>query len=120
MFKPCNNKIIRQSGIYYLTLPHKEKQKVCKFFVEPESDPALLGKPDIQTLGVITINCETIGRQLASDDNADKRRRKCQYERVVQTGGRKPESCQNQRHDFDVQHYAVQTMLLSQALFLVQ
>ena len=53
---------------------HKEKQKVCEFFV-PRSGQALLCMPYIETLGVLTTNCESIGRQLASDNNAEKRKR---------------------------------------------
>ena len=43
----------------------------------PGSSSALLGIPDIKALNVLTINYETIGRQLASDDNADKRKTNC-------------------------------------------
>ena len=50
----------------------------------PGSSPALLGMPDIETLSVLTINDKTIGRQLVSGDNADKRQRNCQCERAIQ------------------------------------
>ena len=50
---------------------HK-KPKVCGFFAERGSGPTLLGMPDIQTLGVITIDNKTIGRQLTLGYNADK------------------------------------------------
>ena len=56
---------------------------MCKFFVVPGSSPALLGMPYIETPGVLTINCKTMGRQLTSDDNANKRNRNWQYERAV-------------------------------------
>ena len=62
----------------YLTLKHKEKQKVCRFFVVPQNSPALLDMPDTETLGVLTIADKIIGRQVASCDNADKRQRNCQ------------------------------------------
>ena len=39
----------------------------------PGSSPALLAMPDIETLGVLTINDNTLGGQLALGDNADKR-----------------------------------------------
>ena len=74
---------------------YKEKQKICKFFVVPVSGPALLGMPDVDNWGVLTINCKRIGRQLASHDNAHTRKRNCQYERAVQTEGRMPEGCIN-------------------------
>ena len=48
--------MIRQLGICYIALRHKEKQKICKFFVVPGSGPALFGMPDIDKLGVLTIN----------------------------------------------------------------
>ena len=72
---------------------HKEKQKICKLLVVPGSSPALLSMPDIDNLHVLTINYETINRQLVSYDNADNRKRKSQYERAVQTEGGMPESC---------------------------
>ena len=37
------------------------------------------------------------------DDTPDKRQRNCQSERAVQTDGRKPDSCTNNRQEFDVQ-----------------
>ena len=92
----------------------------------PGSSPALLGKQDIETLGVLTINDKTIGRQLASGDSADKRQRNYQCERAVETEGvklesyaynmqgvdaqkavkaegGKPESCTNKKQDANVQ-----------------
>ena len=54
--------------------------------------PALLGMSDIETLGMLTINDKTIGRQLAPGDNVEKRQRNCQHERAIQTEGRKLES----------------------------
>ena len=76
--------------------------------------------PDIVFLGVLTIKYEAIGRQLASDDNADKGKIICQFERAVQTEGGKPESCKNKRQDVDVQNNAMQTMKLSKVLFPIQ
>ena len=77
----------------------KKNKRYVKFFVVLRSGPALLGMPDIDTLGVVTIKCEAIGRQVASDDNADRRKRNCQYERAVQTEGGKPETWINKRQD---------------------
>ena len=54
-------------------------------FVVPGSGQASLGMPDIDNLSLMTVNYETIGRQLAADDNADKRSSSIE--------GRKPESC---------------------------
>ena len=82
---------------------HKEKQKISKFFVVPGSGPSLLGMPDIDNLGVLTMNYETIARQLTLD-NADNRKSNCQFERTVQTEGRMPESCTNKRQDAETQN----------------
>ena len=49
------------------------------------------------------INYKAIGGHSASDKNADKRKRNCQYERAVQREGMKSESCTNKRQDVDVQ-----------------
>ena len=45
----------------------------------------MLGIPDIDSLGVLTINCENIGRQVASDQNTDNSKRNCQCKREIQT-----------------------------------
>ena len=58
----------------------------------PGNGPALLGMPEINNLGVLTIIFETIIRQSASDDNANSGKGNCHYERAVQVGGRVPES----------------------------
>ena len=57
----------------------------------------------IETLGVPTINDKTIGRQLASGDDVDKRQRNCQCERAAQTEGGKLESYADNRQDVDAQ-----------------
>ena len=67
------------------------------------SSPVLLGIPGIETLGVLTISYEKIGRQLKPDNNPDKRQRNCQSERAVQIEGRKPESCTSNKQDVDTQ-----------------
>ena len=71
-----------------------------KCFVVPGSGTALLGTADIDTLGILTINRETIGRQLTPGDNPDKWQRNCQSERAE---GGKLESCTNNRQDVDAQ-----------------
>ena len=35
--------------------------KVCSFFIVPRNGQALLGMPDIKTLGILTSNNNTIG-----------------------------------------------------------
>ena len=80
--------------------------KVCKFlnfFVVPGSSQVLLIMPFIETLGVLTMIYNTIGRQLASDNKANKRQRNCQYERAVQTEGWKLERCAYDRQIVDAQ-----------------
>ena len=54
-----------------LKLIHNERQKICKFFVVPDSGTAVLGMPDIDKLGIISFNCETMHGQVAADDSAD-------------------------------------------------
>ena len=58
---------------------------------------------DTETLGVLTIDYEIIGRQLTPYDNPDKRQGNYQSERAVQTDGRKPESCTNNRWNVEAQ-----------------
>ena len=53
--KTYNNATVRQLGTCYLTLMHKEKQKVCKAFIVPGSGMALLGMLNVETLGVLII-----------------------------------------------------------------
>ena len=81
---------------------HKEKVKDCKVFLVQGSDPAVLGMPDIDNLGIPTINCETIGRQEASDKKTDNSKRNCQYERPNQTESVKFENYENKRQDAKV------------------
>ena len=65
--------------------------------------------PDIETLGVLMIDDKTIGRQLISIHNADKRQRNCQCEGAVQTEDVKLESHVDNRQDVGVQE-AVQAI----------
>ena len=60
---------------------HKGKQKLSRFFVVHRTGPALLGMPDIETLGVLTKDDKTLDRKLALGDNADKGQRNCQCEK---------------------------------------
>ena len=115
-----NNTTSRQIRTCYLTLIHKKKQMVCKVFVVPESGPALLSIPDKETLGVLTIKYETIGRQLTQEDNPDKRQRNCQSERAVQTEVGKPESCTNKSRMLMYKNSAMLTIHLIQVLLLLQ
>ena len=52
---------------------------------------------------MLTITDKTIDRKLALGDNVDKRQRNCQWERAVQTEGRKLGSCTNNRQVVDAQ-----------------
>ena len=63
----------------------------------------MLGMPDIDNLGVLTRNYDTIGRQAASDNNTKNRKRNCHHERAVQTEGRKFECYENKRQDAEEQ-----------------
>ena len=80
---------------------HNEKPNVHGLFVVPESSPALLGMPDIETLGVLTIDDKTIDRKLAC-----KRQRNFQCERAVQTEGGKLVNYADNRQDIDIQRAA--------------
>ena len=77
MLSQTKNKIAKNTyktrrwlGTCYLTLTHKKKKIVSCFVVQGGSS-AVLGMPDIDSLGVLTINCEKIGRQAASDENTE-------------------------------------------------
>ena len=61
------------------------------------SSSAVLGMWDIDNECVLTINCETIGRQVASDENTDNSKRYCWHERAIQTKDEKFESHENKR-----------------------
>ena len=39
---------------------HKDKQKPCRFFVVPGESPALLGMMDVETLELVSVNCNMI------------------------------------------------------------
>ena len=60
---------------------------MCKFFVVPGNEQALLGMPEIDTLNIININCNTIDTH--GTDSCDK----CSTSTTI---------CQNSRH---VHHY---------------
>ena len=59
--------------------------------------------PDTDNLGVLTIKCETIGRQVALDENTDSSKRHSQHQRTIQTEGGKFESYENKRQDAEEQ-----------------
>ena len=44
-------------------IEHKNKQKMCNFYVVPWNRQALVGMPDIDTLNITNINCNTIDTQ---------------------------------------------------------
>ena len=48
-----------------------KKKKVVSFFVAQNGSPAVLGRQDIDKLGLISINCDTTHRQVAEDDSID-------------------------------------------------
>ena len=58
---------------------------------------------DIGNLCILTINCETIGKQAASDENKDNSKRNCQCKTVIQIEGGKFESYENKRQDAEAQ-----------------
>ena len=51
-------------------IEHNNKCKICNFFVVPGNGQAFLGVPDIETLDILTINCNRIDTQEV--DRADK------------------------------------------------
>ena len=48
---------IEQLGVCAVKFRHKIKFPKCRFPVVPGDGPALLGKPDIEVLGVLKITC---------------------------------------------------------------
>ena len=43
-----------------MKIENNNKFKICSFFVVPGNGKALLGMPDIETLGTLTITCNTM------------------------------------------------------------
>ena len=68
--KTYNRTIITQLGVCEVKIEHNNKQRMCKFFVIPGNGQTLLGMPDINTLSIIHINCNTIDTQ--ETDRANK------------------------------------------------
>ena len=64
-----------------VTLRDKNKANLCRIFVVPGGDSALLGMPDIEILGILSGKCSTIEpeRQLRDQTN------KAKTIRLVQT-----------------------------------
>ena len=95
---------------------HKEKQKLCRFFV----GPSLLSMADKETWGMLTRNDKTIGRKLAPGANADKRQRYCQSKGAIHTEGSKFQSYAYNRQDVAVQEQYIAEMQIGQLLILIQ
>ena len=53
--------------------------KTCDFFVVPGNSQALLGMPDIDTLDVLTINCNTKDTQTQNQQIYNKTESQWQY-----------------------------------------
>ena len=65
-------------------LRHNNIQKICKFIVGSGNGQVLLGMPDIDTLNIIKINCNTIGTHYKdSKDNCSTNTAICQSSKHV-------------------------------------
>ena len=51
-----NKTCIPQLGVCSVNIKHKNKQKLCRFFVVPVGSPALLGMPDIEALVILSMS----------------------------------------------------------------
>ena len=59
--------------------------------------------PDIDKLCLISSDCKTIGRQVASDDITDNSKRNSQCERAIQIEGGKCEHFESEKYDAEGQ-----------------
>ena len=58
-----NQTTITQLGTCRVKIEHNEKCKMGNFFVVPGNGQALLHLPDIELLSILTLSCNTIGRE---------------------------------------------------------
>ena len=65
-----NRTTITQLGIFKVKIVYNNKHRICNFFVVQVDGQALLGMPDIETLGIIAINSNKIDAQ--DSDRTDK------------------------------------------------
>ena len=81
---PKNIQQNNNSTIKYLlvTINHKNKQKLCRFFVLPRKGHILLGMPDIETLYALTIKCNTVDTQKQSMHTYSVMEDECQYTKM--------------------------------------
>ena len=66
-FPKSANKGRRQLKTCKLKIMHNEKQKICMFVVVQDGSSAVLVMADIDKLSLISFNCETTQRQVATD-----------------------------------------------------
>ena len=65
-----NKPTVTLLGTCTVKIEHKNKNKMCKFFVVPGNGQALLGMPDIDVLNIISIDIHSIGTEYdAGNDN---------------------------------------------------
>ena len=58
--KNYNETRIPQFGVCSVIIKHKDKQKLCKYYVVPENGPALLEISDIEILDILSVKCSII------------------------------------------------------------
>ena len=68
-------------------------------FVVQDGGPAVLGMPDIDKLGLISVNCKNTKRQVAKDDIIDN----SMSESPIQTNGGKCEQFEGEKQDAEPQ-----------------
>ena len=95
LFPKAANKGIRQPKTCKLKIIHNKKEKNCKFFVAQNGSPAVLGMQDIDKLGLISVNYNTMHRQVAEDDSIDNSEN--------QTDGSKCEQFKGEKQEEEVQ-----------------
>ena len=80
----------------------------------------VLGMPDIDELSPISVNCETIGRQVMADDITDNSKRNGQCQKAIQIEGGEYEQFESEKQDAEAQSQKMQTIQPSQLLLLIQ
>ena len=89
-------------------------KKNCKFFVVQNGSLAVSGMPDIDTLGLISLNYDTAHRKVAADDSIDK------SENPIQTEGGNVSSLKATSRMQKHKANRMQTIHLSWLLSLIQ
>ena len=70
------DKCISQLWVHIVSIRHRDKQKVCRFFVVPGNGLVLLGKLDIKLLHILSVKCSKIDLHIQSRDINEQQKEK--------------------------------------------